>query len=636
MLAFSRASYLMENELVNLLLNVPGRDEILIVADLAGGVLGANELAMKLSVPLSELIASVPPRLYEEADSAVKARVDFVGGNGVKQVIDWRVSSTSKFILLIGDLVSLGKEDASSVIANYLSEMAEYMPGNFYWKDLDSRYLGCNTALIDATGLSSEQDLIGRTDYDLWGPQADSLRANDKQVMSTGKLLRIEESVTLDDGTQMYFAVIKVPMRNEAGEVCGVIGNSLDITEVRDLQQKLALAQKKEKAANKSKTLFLDAINKVLRTPLSTLVGVTQLLSRNSDEITLSEGLGFMEKASNKLVRILDRIPTYIELEQGFIKPRYEQSDLQLAVTSIITGYEELAENKAVKINFKYDPSLSREFIGPFNLLREVVDTLIHNALRFSESGHVDIAAKLEQESGSSVKVTLSVRDCGPGLPVETCHSIFSLFDDIAATPGARRRVANAGLQLSIVKKMVELLGGEIHVESEVGQGSVFWVSFWLESVSGEGVENAHGPADVDLQDDFSDASLLSGRVLKVLVVEDDLMNSKVLSLLLGEIAEKSGFSLEIDSALTFSAAERLVDNEYDIIFTDVGLPDGSGVDLMRVYRAKYGDDLPIIAVTANASSDEYESMMDAGMTDVAEKPVSLQTLELFLGAYLG
>lgn len=594
-----------------------------------------NQLTPHILLPIGAKVTHVKECFEVYIASSGGFSTEFKEPQGV---FDWVASPIQvpdfEGTLYVGEPTRLGFLPNEALI-DHLSAVAEYMPGNFYWKNLEGSYLGCNKALVLAANLSDASDLVGKTDYDLWGPQAKSLRDNDNYVIETGRLLSLEESITLPDGSQKYFSVIKVPLRDAGGSIVGVIGNSLDITETKNLQYELAVAQKKSLQASRSKSDFLSVINELIREPLFSVLGVLEFMIAKPESVS-PDSLGFAKEAALRVVPILDRIPRFLAFESGDVELRYEVSNFKDSVLEVLSMYDQENQQRGNTVRFDYSSDLPERFEGPFVLLRDVFDTLISNATRFTRKGDIVVACGLRAIRGSEFKVEFSVSDSGVGIPKESQVSIFSLFSN-PVSGLAQGFNTHAGLRLAIVKKIIDLVHGDISVSSEVGVGSHFVITFPLKEVAAEPLSGHSGAEALSLTDEsFHELPReFKGNERSLLIVEDSLLSMKVMKMLLSLVSEAFSLSFSCDFATSFSEARQFLSENYDLVLVDIRLPDGSGLDLMKRLRKLHGQEVPIVATTCVSSDQQYEMFMDLGMTAVLEKPILLDKLLEIVKAYL-
>ena len=357
-------------------------------------------------------------------------------------------------------------------ITPQLEKISACVPGNFYWKNTNTEYLGCNDALVKTLGLNSMDDIIGKTDLDLWPEQAEKLRENDQKVIQTGQMLFLEEKVTMIGKEDLYFTVIKMPLVDENGLIIGILGNSLDITELKNTQKDLLIAKEKSEAANQAKTEFLANMRHDIRTPLSGIVGFSEILKSEVSDPRIKEYADNLIASSHALLGLMDEVLEAIKVSSGEIPLLKKKFSLADTLTSIIQLYAAKAAEKKLDLSLSLDTNLPQFVIGDKIRFHRIALELVGNALNFTAVGHVLIRVELAKQEPQSLAIRLTVSDTGMGIPKDKQQDIYVQFKRL--TPSYQGIYKGSGLGLSIVKQFIDELGGEIYVNSSLGEGTVF------------------------------------------------------------------------------------------------------------------------------------------------------------------
>lgn len=491
------------------------------------------------------------------------------------------------------------------------------IPDYVFWKDLDLIYRGCNYNFARLAGGKKPEDIVGKSDKELpWGEfTADIYRQEDRQVIETKKpILHKEVPLITDKNEERTLSVSKVPMFGQDHVVIGVLCIFRDITEKRRSEQTLD-------NANRSKTQFINAINQLVRTQLTGVLGVADVMQLNATQVKQKEDAGIICESGSGIIPILDKALYYLDLEQGRLKPFPQQFNLSLLIESIIEDHRPYASEKNTIIRLHYESGTPTDVIGDANLVQVVINTLIYNAVRFTQRGNVDITVHLVD---SKETINICVSDTGQGIAKEMWPYLFNLFDLDRDNP--QIAFSHAGLNLSIAKKIVSVLGGEIHLSDKKTQGAQFGLFIPFASIgkksplprslfSKHAVFNRRDET-VTLRD--------SNQPIRVLIVEDNRLNRIVLKRLFEEIKH-----CELVMAETVQEALDLLDDTYDLILLDIELPDGSGTEVAKAARKRYAKQTPpIIAVTAHCTEEESMMLTANGIDDVVEKPIRFETLQ--------
>jgi len=338
-------------------------------------------------------------------------------------------------------------------------------PAPVYAKDTDGRYLFVNRRFEEVLHVRAE-DMLGRTDHDIMPPEiADKVRANDEQVLVTGRQIEIEEEVPVDDTLQWYLSV-KFPLRDSAGEVYAVCGISSEITELKRAQQELSQREEAERAT-RAKTEFLSRVSHELRTPLNAILGFGQLLEVEPLNERQHASVEQIMKGGRHLLELVDELLEVSRIESGEFKVSLRPVDVALALQDILHLLQPLAAERNVSIVNRVDGEASWA-LADEQRTKQVLLNLLSNAIKYNRSGGgVDVSVKDSDNGYVSVRIT----DTGRGIAAENLERLFSPFDRLGAEQSA---IEGTGLGLALSKLMVEAMNGRLRVESMVDVGSTF------------------------------------------------------------------------------------------------------------------------------------------------------------------
>ncbi|MDQ2993326.1 MAG: ATP-binding protein [Pseudomonadota bacterium] len=488
------------------------------------------------------------------------------------------------------------------------------VPHYLFWKDRNSVFLGCNDQFARSAGLDSASEIIGLTDYDLPWDQKESAAyiADDNAVMLSGQpKLNIEETQTVND-KKMVLLTSKVPLRDEQGDVSGVIAIYTDITDRKQAEEELAVAKGRAEAANEAKSNFLAVMSHELRTPLNGILGLVQVLAQQHLSGFTQEYIIDIENAAKHLLNLVNDILDFSKLEMrtGCIKEGVINiGNISREVYSICQAR---AKMKKINMTLDYDNNIPLYIFGDGLRLKQVMLNLVDNAIKYTNYGKIEITLSFENDV-----LRVLINDTGIGIPAEAEDSIFDKF--VQVETGYLRNFNGIGLGLAICKKIIENMSGEIGYTSTLGEGSTFW--FTIPALAAEEIVLGD-----DVQNDIASDTLFSA---KVLVVEDNRLNQKVAKLLLQQLG------CVVDIASTGAEAIRLVDRgDYNLIFMDLGLPDTDGYQVTQLIKADHAE-LPIIGLTAHADSEDIQKCYAVEMNDVLIKPVTIQDFRKMLNRIL-
>lgn len=529
----------------------------------------------------------------------------------------------------------------SQITRVFLEKISESLPQYVFWKDVNSVYLGCNKQYAQLVGLEVPDDIIGKTDHDLnWqatGHTAESFLAGDSDTIAGSPVTNKEEVLVLPDGRKIITLVSKQPILDE-GKIIGIVGYFSDVTELKE-------AQEMAEVANQAKSAFIANMSHDLRTPMTGVLGmlnglqyaaadarVAMASNQSKAEYLLAdlvkrveECAGTAKQAATSLTQLLNDILDNVELESGQSKEIVEEFNLDQLVQSVLSVLKPVAENKKLILSAEVVDGTPSEFKGLTQSLRRVLMNLISNGLKFTAKGSVEVTVGLANPSeelkiGKLATLKLQVCDTGIGIPEDKFDEIFGHFSRL--TPSYEGKHKGLGLGLYAVKNYVESMQGRIEISSEVGSGSCFTVLLPLE-VTRLAWEHSTKPVEVE---QASELTIESAGEVSVLLVEDDAIAAVATRMNLSRLG------CHIDWAKSGKEAlEMVASNDYQLIFMDIGLPDGSGIEVARDIRQltdSQKSKTPIVALTGHAGGKSRQLCLDAGMQSVLSKPAAPEELK--------
>lgn len=466
----------------------------------------------------------------------------------------------------------------------------------------DGSYPLINKMFRDAVGYESGNLSISEKELE-------QCRLSDKIAMETKETIRTEEELTFIDGEKHINQILKTPLYDENGDFFGVLGISNDITERKLYEKELSEAVIKVEEADKLKSAFLANMSHEIRTPLNGIIGFSKYLRDYSP--TESERMHILDiicGSADHLLNIINDIIDISKLDSGQVKINPVTCELnKLLYETYNFFYSNSFELSKKEINFRLSTSLpdSESVILTDDFrLKQVLNNLLSNALKFTQNGTIEFGYTIDE---SKTKILFFVKDSGRGIPEDKLDIIFERFRQVDDT--TTRQYGGTGLGLAISKSLVELMGGEIWVESEFEKGSIFHFSvpfipidekpkFWSEDCSLEKYNNAFKGKKILVVDDDNNSYLY----LKTLL---EKLNANILK------AENGQQAVDI----------ALQGDKIDLILMDIQLPVLNGYEAIKEIR-KYNQTLPIIAQTANAFTNEKEMCKKLGCNNFIAKPI--------------
>jgi signal transduction histidine kinase/CheY-like chemotaxis protein len=395
------------------------------------------------------------------------------------------------------------------------------------------------------------------------------------------------------------------------GELC-VLVNETDITEEVEAQSALADARELAEAAMAARQDFLANMSHELRTPLTSILGFTDLLAASPLNGEQQRRVGRIHDAGVVLLDTLNDVLDFAKLEAGGVDLEARPFDLRALMNKVAGMFEAQTLAKGLDLALRVDPACPEWLEGDSDRLRQVLVNFLGNAVKFTGSGSVTLSAKYRVGAAAgSARLELAVSDTGVGVPAAMLETVFDRFAQ--AGPEVARKFGGTGLGLAISKEIVQLMGGEIGVDSIAGQGARFWCVVDLPV--------AIAPEQHETQDAQGTA-----RPLNLLVADDNEANRE----LIGTLVRAMGHEVDV-VADGCAAVEAAASGGYDLILMDVQMPRMDGLAATRAIRMSAGEAAatPIIALTANVLPDQVAFYRASGMDDHVGKPISPRELLL-------
>lgn len=493
--------------------------------------------------------------------------------------------------------------------AALLETIFEALPDQFYYKDANCRMLGVNPACYLYQGFSSCEPLIGKTDLEIYSGEnslGQQLFENDKRLIETGEEIRCRERHERPEGV-VYLESIKTPMRNHQGNIIGLVGISRDITHQVENEKRLIAAQEEAETASKAKSAFLAMMSHEIRTPMNGVIGAASLLLGTELSADQDNFVQTIQMSGEDLLSIINDILDYSKIEAGKIELEAVPFNLRECIENTFDLFVQSAAQKNLELLCNIEPEVPDGLISDSVRLRQIIVNLLANAIKFTHQGEVSLRVALKKlnEDDNTCQLQFSIRDTGIGISEEAQKRLFKSF--VQADVSSTREYGGTGLGLAISKRLAELMGGPIWIESTEGVGTTFHFT----------IEQPY-MLDAPLQRIIpSDNNLTNKRVL---IVDDNKTNRMILCKQMNQWGA-------IPHAI--SHPEQVIDHlrqtpPYDIALLDYQMPCLTGADLAKEIQALPDYPHPPVIILSSAHETvEAHSSINTRMS----KPVKMGRL---------
>jgi len=431
-----------------------------------------------------------------------------------------------------------------------------------------------------------------------------------RELSKNKQSFEVDVLVYRKDKKQLWISVINSVILNSKGEVDKYIEVVIDITAKKKVELELITAKEEAVQLNRAKDMFISVMSHEIRTPLNAVIGMSRLLHEDNPAESQKEKLDILKFSADNLMRLINDVLDFTKIETGNVELENADVDLRKLVDGVVNSMQYKASEKNIGIKQDIDKEVPELVIGDSARLVQILLNLVGNSVKFTDKGDVTISLKVLEDSNNSVRIRFAVKDTGIGIAKDKLGTIFESFKQAEAD--TTRKYGGTGLGLAITKRLVELHGSRINVDSVPGEGSSFWFAITFKK------------ADKNIS--TNNATMELGLNINVLVVDDNQINRLLVNKVLGKWGAKVDFAENGAEAVNKIEANQ----NYDVVLMDIHMPIMGGLEATRILRAKpepYFQQLPIIALTASMLSTEINSIGGAGMNDYILKPFEPKTL---------
>lgn len=530
------------------------------------------------------------------------------------------------FALSKGVLESAFMKDALKSERDLLQSLLDNIPDLIYFKDNKSKYIQINKAFASLLGVSSQEEIVGKTDYNVFTREfAEKSHQDDEYIrLSKQAIVGKIENETLPNGNNRWVSMTKVPILDNEGELDKIVGISRDISRMKLTAEALEKAKLAAESANRVKSQFLANMSHELRTPMNGIVGMVELaLTANSDK--QQEFLRTARASANELLELLNKLLDFTDIENQNLGLAPIDFNLKQLIDDVMENIKPNAKLKRIELIHEIKPDVPLQVKGDASRLKQIISEILDNALKFTDRGSIHLSVDINEEYRKTVisrksdieqyVLQFSIADTGIGIPLEKMENVFDCFYQVDGS--FTRRFGGTGIGLSISKKLINLMGGEIWVDSKVGRGSTFHFTIKLDKTE----------ILQPLEQVEPEVVVLEKKNFTILLVEDNIINQKVTSMILENEGHKAYIANNGVEALNILSKEK----DIELVLMDIQMPEMDGYEATHRIRSgedsKINSDIPIIALTAHASKSDRDKCLEMGMNDFLTKPVEPESL---------
>jgi len=444
----------------------------------------------------------------------------------------------------------------------------------------------------------------------------------------------LKDDSLLIEASNELFEILKADKERETLSITDAIKSYEEDKALLEKQKDVladnaALRQSIEEAisANKAKSTFISSMSHEIRTPINAVLGLDEMIIRESNEVNIRDYAYSIQSAGKSLLAIINDILDYSRIESGKMQVSKNDYEVNTLINDLLNLVEERVEKKSLKLNVALDPSMPKTLHGDELHLRQIINNILTNAVKYTEQGTITLSFGGERISSSRFMLTVHVKDTGIGIKPEEKNKLLQPFERLDEK--RNRSIEGTGLGLSIVSRLLDALDSELKVDSVYGEGSDFYFTVEQLIASGESVgrlERKFAPTYRRTE------AIFDGQGKKILAVDDQKINLMVVQKLLKRT------KAEVYKAESGYECLSLCEKEkFDVILMDHRMPEMDGVETLKNLRASLNENIntPVIALTATVYSGVEDYFKNEGFTDFLSKPVNGDDLERMLAKYV-
>lgn len=607
--------------------------DIIFFLDLDGSIIEANKAAIDAYGYTNEELCSMNIRNIRETWGFTEHQLEQTNDGGIffetihrrKDGSTFHVEVSSQGIMMgqkhaifcIVRDISERKRAEKKILENQIKYRSLFMnmkTGYAYYQliyddkqnPVNLKFIEVNEAFLKFFRVTNNE-IVGKNHCDVFPNSSkviiDTIRKNKKKLFKGGNV-QIDEFYS-DDYHKWFEIAIYSPKENE------IVTIITDITHIKETEMKLITARDVAETANKAKSEFLANMSHEIRTPINGIVGMVDLTLLTELTAEQKDNLITAKVCANSLLNIINDILDFSKMEAGKVTIENINFNIKELIEETVKTHSSRINEKGLELYYSFSSSIPQYLIGDPNRLRQVLNNLISNAIKFTEKGVITVTVKNVKANKDEVELKFTVSDTGIGISPEEKTRLFQSFSQLENS--YTKKYGGSGLGLAISRNIIELMGGSIDVDSAKGAGSSFY--FYLKFKIGHEIEQ---------KTNWIPKITKTVKQLKILLVEDDPVNQKVIKKMLlekGHDIDTAGNGLE--------ALEIFEQRPYDVVLMDIQMPKMNGVEAIKKLRKMEAKNAhtPVIALTAYALQGDREKFLAMGFDDYISKPIQMSEL---------
>jgi PAS domain S-box-containing protein len=486
--------------------------------------------------------------------------------------------------------------------------LVETLPLNVFRKDLKGRFTFGNHLFCQSLGKPLEE-IVGKTDFDFYPAElAEKYRQDDRRVIEQQEILNEVEEHHKPSGEKIYVQVLKTPVYDSRNEVIGTQAIFWDVSDRRRAMEEMRKAKEAAESANRAKSAFLANMSHEIRTPMNAIIGMTELVLETDLNAEQREYLDLVKKSADSLLAVINDILDFSKVEAGRLELDTVAFSLRDHLSDTLNSLAPRAYQKGLELACHVAPEVPDSLLGDPVRLGQILVNLVGNALKFTQRGEVVVEVGMSSRTDEEIGVLVAVRDTGIGVPVDKRELIFDPFTQ--ADGSTTRQYGGTGLGLAIARRLVEMMGGRIWVESETGKGSTFHFTARL------GVQQHPQARPVPVE-------VASVHGMPVLVVDDNATNRRILEEMLSHWQMKPTLAESGPEALEALLQAARSGEPFPLALLDVQMPGMDGYTLAEEIRKNPEiAGATLLVLSSSSQSSESARRRELGIHAALNKPI--------------